>query len=262
MYPVYPLIAVCGAWGLAGIQSLVAAIASKIYLPRKLVRINVTAPLTSQLSGFAAIVAVAVFVLFSCSRTASLIAGLAMLLYIWNVCAVVSLFSNCTGYRAPMDIYSRLPSNAGTVCVGKEWYRFPSSFFLPPQYKMPSPALMPRTTLEFIKSDFAGQLPGKFSHEYGTSASPPHFNDMNKEEFSRYVSPICISTTLFPVLHRLISICLTLFAGANLKLHIHYRSSSQLHVCVGASLRSQARMAGTLISYSTYSIGGYLLAIP
>jgi alpha-1,2-mannosyltransferase len=35
-------------------------------------------------------------------------------------------------YGAPMQIYAQLPpSGAGMVCVGAEWFRFPSSFFLP-----------------------------------------------------------------------------------------------------------------------------------
>lgn len=42
-------------------------------------------------------------------------------------------------YHAPMDIYTQLSNNYLTlpesdvinVCVGKEWYRYPSSFFLP-----------------------------------------------------------------------------------------------------------------------------------
>jgi alpha-1,2-mannosyltransferase len=40
-------------------------------------------------------------------------------------------------YHAPLDVYSRLPALGRSqkepqqlVCVGKEWYRFPSSFFL------------------------------------------------------------------------------------------------------------------------------------
>ena len=49
-----------------------------------------------------------------------------------------------TGYHAPMDVYkalngqeifsyiNQLPEvTEVNVCVGKEWHRFPSSFFLP-----------------------------------------------------------------------------------------------------------------------------------
>ena len=48
------------------------------------------------------------------------------------------------GYHAPLDVYGELnqltsdpkgqnlPSaNQINVCVGKEWYRFPSNFFMP-----------------------------------------------------------------------------------------------------------------------------------
>lgn len=45
----------------------------------------------------------------------------------------------CLAYHAPIDTYTQLSNNHLTlpesdvinVCVGKEWYRYPSSFFLP-----------------------------------------------------------------------------------------------------------------------------------
>lgn len=41
------------------------------------------------------------------------------------------------------------------VCVGDEWYRYPSSFFLPgPDYR-----------LQFVKSGFDGLLPAAFDAE-------------------------------------------------------------------------------------------------
>ncbi|KAJ8599306.1 hypothetical protein CTAYLR_008842 [Chrysophaeum taylorii] len=55
------------------------------------------------------------------------------------------------------------------VCVGAEWHRFTSSFFLPQNAK-----------LEFVKSDFAGQLP----RHWGSNG---RFNDRNEEEPDRYV---------------------------------------------------------------------------
>lgn len=42
------------------------------------------------------------------------------------------------------------------VCVGKEWYRYPSSFFLP-ELEGKS-----RVRLQFVKSGFDGQLPQHF----------------------------------------------------------------------------------------------------
>jgi len=70
-----------------------------------------------------------------------------------------------------------------TVCVGKEWHRFPSSFFLP----------TPDFRVAFLQSDFKGQLPKYFpastAVRRSTTISSPDFNDMNLEEPSRYTSP-------------------------------------------------------------------------
>ena len=60
------------------------------------------------------------------------------------------------GFSAPLSLYNRLSrvelsGTAGevNVCVGKEWYRFGSSFFLPSA----------SVQLRFIKSGFDGLLP-------------------------------------------------------------------------------------------------------
>ena len=85
-------------------------------------------------------------------------------------------------------------TNPINMCVGKEWYRFPSHYFLPEGVR-----------LRFLKSDFSGQLPqyflestkkdseGQFrisDERDGTWKIRSGFNDKNKEEMSRYVS-IC-----------------------------------------------------------------------
>ena len=83
----------------------------------------------------------------------------------------------CAVQGAPFAAYAALPPDATRVCVGKEWYRFPSSFFLPPS----APPLL------FVKSGFGGQLPRPFAPwPQGLSEVPPHMNDANKEEPSRY----------------------------------------------------------------------------
>jgi alpha-1,2-mannosyltransferase len=90
-----------------------------------------------------------------------------------------------------MEIYTQLQSKDVesavkgirgdvNVCVGKEWHRFPSSFYLP----------SPKWKLRFIRSEFKGQLPkpyGQFPN--ATTVVPGDMNDMNREEPSRYVSP-------------------------------------------------------------------------
>jgi alpha-1,2-mannosyltransferase len=61
--------------------------------------------------------------------------------------------------------------NDSIVCVGKSWHQFPNSFFLPTN-----------VSLEFVQSEFKGQLPGKFKPwPYGLSDIPHDFNDDNRE---------------------------------------------------------------------------------
>lgn len=90
-----------------------------------------------------------------------------------------------TYYGAPMHVYKALPSNHSglymngdvNVCIGAEWYRFPSSFFLPG----------PRYQLRFVKSGFNGLLPRPFDKSQGGArAASPYLNDENKEEPHNY----------------------------------------------------------------------------
>ncbi|KAL6715177.1 mannosyltransferase [Lecanora helva] len=69
----------------------------------------------------------------------------------------------------------------GNVCLGKEWYRFPSSYFLPKNMRA-----------KFIKSAFDGLLPGQFSEAttgfglFPTWLIPPGMNDKNIEDPGKY----------------------------------------------------------------------------
>ncbi|XP_070296159.1 alpha-1,2-mannosyltransferase ALG9-like isoform X1 [Salvelinus sp. IW2-2015] len=80
------------------------------------------------------------------------------------------------GYHAPLDLYpefhriSRDPSlhavpkgRPVSVCVGKEWYRFPSSFLLPNNWQ-----------LQFIQSEFRGQLPQPYAVAHWLPTIRPH----------------------------------------------------------------------------------------
>jgi len=101
------------------------------------------------------------------------------------------------GYHAATDVWMRvnqlpltegadhhLPSGLTTVCVGKEWYRYPSSFFLPGT----------NWRLGFLQSEFRGQLPKYFptpaAGQLSSRVSSDDFNDLNLEETSRYTSPV------------------------------------------------------------------------
>ncbi|CAJ0954440.1 unnamed protein product [Ranitomeya imitator] len=96
------------------------------------------------------------------------------------------------GYHAPLDLYPEFyriakdpaihtvpESKTVNVCVGKEWYRFPSNFFFFPKSDW---------QLQFIESEFRGQLPKPYGKgRRATSTHPKDMNDQNLEETSRYV---------------------------------------------------------------------------
>ncbi|TFJ88399.1 hypothetical protein NSK_000748 [Nannochloropsis salina CCMP1776] len=70
------------------------------------------------------------------------------------------------------------PVRPARLCLGAEWYRFPSSFFLPHAH----------VHLAFVRAGFGGQLPQPFRAENGTWAPPLQgFNAHNLEEKARYV---------------------------------------------------------------------------
>ncbi|KAI0508796.1 glycosyltransferase family 22 protein [Xylaria bambusicola] len=98
-----------------------------------------------------------------------------------------------TGYSAPLKIYQ--PLGAGVtgeqgiggrgdnVCFSKEWYRFPSSYFLPRDMHA-----------KFIRSEFRGLLPGEFAEARegfgffgGTWLPTSGLNDRNEEDMAKYV---------------------------------------------------------------------------
>ena len=96
-----------------------------------------------------------------------------------------------TAYRAPLQVYRALEtpntiSPTDTVCIGKEWYRYPSSYFLPNG-----------AHAKFVNSEYRGLLPGEFSEAKtgfgffpGTWLVPPGLNDQNIEDPGKYVSII------------------------------------------------------------------------
>lgn len=103
---------------------------------------------------------------------------------------LLRIVSMITAYNAPLKVFEPLEkldvAGGESVCFGKEWYRFPSSFFLP--YNMRA---------KFIRSEFRGLLPGEFpdapSYQdlaVGTSQAPAGMNDRNEEDPGKYVSDL------------------------------------------------------------------------
>jgi len=65
-----------------------------------------------------------------------------------------------------------------TLCVGSEWHRFPSSFFVPEYI----------SEVRWIDDGFRGLLPLPFNSTLGgTAAAPPYFNNKNKASDEQFV---------------------------------------------------------------------------
>lgn len=102
---------------------------------------------------------------------------------------VARIYGIYSAYSAPLNIYTpfqdgTLGTSGDSVCFGKEWYRFPSSYHLPNGMKA-----------RFVKSEFDGLLPGEFSEASegfglwpGAWLVPSGMNDQNIEDMSKYVS--------------------------------------------------------------------------
>ncbi|PWA95009.1 alg9-like mannosyltransferase family [Artemisia annua] len=95
-------------------------------------------------------------------------------------------FSIVNGYGAPLEIYKHFEhhDDAGTgavVCVGSEWHRFPSSFFIPEYVG----------EVRWIDDGFRGLLPFPFNSTVGgTSAAPPYFNSKNKASPDQFLQDV------------------------------------------------------------------------
>ncbi|KAL6707822.1 hypothetical protein ACN47E_003722 [Coniothyrium glycines] len=110
------------------------------------------------------------------------------LLLSFNI-GMLRILGTLTAYSAPLSIYKPLHQAGFTqpgdiVCLGKEWYRFPSSFNLPHGVRA-----------KFVKSEFTGLLPGEFSEANdgfglfpGTWLVPSGMNDENLEDPGKYTS--------------------------------------------------------------------------
>ncbi|KAL5316751.1 hypothetical protein ACEPPN_015802 [Leptodophora sp. 'Broadleaf-Isolate-01'] len=98
---------------------------------------------------------------------------------------IARIYGIYSAYSAPLKIYEPLQtvgSYGDSICFGKEWYRFPSSYHLPKNMRA-----------KFVKSEFSGLLPGEFSeaktgfgHWSGAWLTPPGMNDQNIEDMGKY----------------------------------------------------------------------------
>ena len=123
-----------------------------------------------------------------------LVEGATALLFASSLALGASRVASMTySFYAPLGVFTHLNvlelgGKDGTlravdeinVCIGGEWHRFPSHFFIPDD----------RVKVLFLRSDFGGQLPQYYLPHAanGTSVSRSNFNDLNKEETDRYAS--------------------------------------------------------------------------
>lgn len=124
--------------------------------------------------------------ILECSYHASSFSNLKQYMIKWITAAIILAsvilsMSRITAlyvhYHAPLDVWAELsyseyvdpsPSNViQNVCVGKDWYRYPSSFFLPNN----------KYRLRFLQSEFRGILPAYYNGS--TSEVHSYFNDAN-----------------------------------------------------------------------------------
>ncbi|XP_053964276.1 alpha-1,2-mannosyltransferase ALG9 [Anastrepha ludens] len=161
LFPIYPLISLCGAITVDVFQRIFYRLKSLLAVKSK------TAVGSHYLEHtmFIAIFVMLVSTLLGLSR-------------------VFSLYRN---YHAPMDIVMELnkfktseqyqDDRVYNVCIGKDWYRYPGSFFLPAK----------NFRLRFLKSEFRGILPVYYTDgKNATQVVHPYFNDMNQEDERTY----------------------------------------------------------------------------
>jgi alpha-1,2-mannosyltransferase len=160
MYPIYPALALNAAVSIAIVSSWISILSTKISslqsVPRPIMRVAAAA-----------------------------------VIFVPIALSLLRILALAQGYKAPLLVYaplhdgtvSLLPED-DTLCLGKEWYRFPSSYSLPRGMRA-----------KFVKSEFSGLLPGEFwEGEDGRGPwaaarrEPPGMNDMNVEDVGKYVS--------------------------------------------------------------------------
>uniref|UniRef100_A0A1A9WGU7 Mannosyltransferase n=1 Tax=Glossina brevipalpis TaxID=37001 RepID=A0A1A9WGU7_9MUSC len=161
LFPIYPLISLCGA--------ITVDVYQRIFYRVKTLMVQIKAGTVGSHyldhTMFIAILVMLIGTLLGLSR-------------------VFALYRN---YHAPMDLVMELnhfknsneyrSSRLYNVCVGKDWYRYPGSFFLPAR----------NFRIRFLKSEFHGILPAYYADgENATRTSHSYFNDLNQENDYMY----------------------------------------------------------------------------
>lgn len=162
LFPIYPLIALLAAISLDSAVRLIYRFVPSL--------------------SFVSWLAILFFMFASMSRTFALHKNFSAHIEVYK-----SLNEHLMDHQRELDFSKR--GDPLHLCVGKEWYRFPSSFFLP-QVAVDSRSRKREINLHFLKSEFSGLLPKYYPQgklPFITRRIPTEMNDMNREEPSRYV---------------------------------------------------------------------------
>lgn len=133
-----------------------------------------------------------VILLFLCSATISILRTVGLSKHYG---APLKLYTRVYDHLQSNSLSSAAPVNTSVVCLGDEWYRFPSSYFIPKDSRV-----------GFVRGGFDGLLPlyfreaensseTFFKSRPGTSAVPQTMNNVNRMEEAHLTS--CNSCTHF-----------------------------------------------------------------
>lgn len=92
--------------------------------------------------------------------------------FVFIVLSLSRIFALYVNYHAPMEISYSVETSpvVKNICLGKEWHRFPGSFFVPNHYR-----------IRFVPTHFNGLLPAYFEeNERGSTVVHGYFNSMNQ----------------------------------------------------------------------------------
>ncbi|KAJ3426785.1 alpha-12-mannosyltransferase alg9 [Anaeramoeba flamelloides] len=133
---------------------------------------NVQEKKISKLKIFASILLIIFLIVtvgLSISRTAGLHEAYGSPIIVWR-----------TLYEQELSQLQLKENEKINICVGKSWSDFPSSFFLPNE----------NFVFSYVESNFTGLLPKLYEKgENATRIIPSDMNNMNRQEFSRYIKP-------------------------------------------------------------------------
>ena len=150
MYVVYPQIMLAASATIVYIGSLLACVSKKHFRLLKVLAIAAAVICSSALS---------------VSRVGALL---------WNYNANMRIYMGIHGMAPKADGDGSPPC---VVCMGSEWYEYPSSFFVPQSCKV-----------NFLKSEFGGVLPAHFNASLGgTRSAAAYLNDRNEADDRQYI---------------------------------------------------------------------------